>query len=290
MAISTKNQMLGNLAAQAPIQQSKAVQGAQSAQALQMQQQIGAAGAQGAAPTTSQLQQAGGQMAQQRANAALQAQQQTGQQLAQVGQAQLQQQSQENKMKLAQKKMALTRMARENQNKLAFLDEDTRGKIFDRNMQFEEDDRGQKFLNSRQLADYAVTKAKSAQELKNYEQKMHQATAKRRQVLNAASAKIRQTLEQGYLDNKQKLTQEHRLELQRAEQAVQEKIRQQQSEAANDAAIWSAGTTILGAGASAVALAATGGAAAPFVPAIMTGTQALGTAAQSTQTPKKIRR
>lgn len=282
--------MLGNLASQAPIQKSQAIQGAEAAQALQMQQQIGAAGAQGAAPTAGQVQQMGSQMAQQRAGAALQAQQQAGNQMAQVGQAQLQQQGQENKIQLAQKKLALNKLTRENQSKLSFLDEDTRQKIFDKNMQFEEDDRGRKYLNSRQLADYAVSQAKSQEELRNYEQAAHQAVAKRRQLLNTASNMIRQTLEQGYDKDKQRLTQEHRLALQRAQAELQEKIRKQQNEAANDAALWSAGTSIVGLGIGVAATIATGGAAAPLIPAITSATQGVGQVARSQTAPKKITR
>ena len=124
--------------------------------------------------TTAQQQQAGAQQAATMGSQRLQAAQQGIQQQAQMGQMGLQQQAQQSKEKLAERQLGLRTKQRNLENQLASMGEQVKQKLFDSNMTFQRDELGRTAWNERQLADWVVKKAKSVEDLRNYQMKVAQ--------------------------------------------------------------------------------------------------------------------
>ena len=171
----------------------------------------------------------------------------------QTGQAGLQSQQQASTQDLAERKLALDTQKTDLSNRLADLSEDTKNKILDDNLSFKRDEAGRAYLNERQLADWAVTKAKSQEDLLNYQQQAQQAYKQKAALLDAARNKIMQQMQ-----NDEKLR-EQGVTLSRDTQLAQAKADLDQQIAANEraqqqsASIWGAASTVVVAAGTVVA-------------------------------------
>lgn len=143
---------------------------------------------------------------------------------------------------------------------------DVKQKIFDSRLQFERDDMGRKFSNDRQLADYIAATATDQQEFSDRARQMQQAQERKIQMMKIAQAEVIRELDQSQKMSEGKLNFEHQKELQSIRDDLEAKIRREESEAKNKAAMWQAGGTIAGG-----ALGAMGGPAGAAVGASVGG-------------------
>lgn len=190
----------------------------------------------------------------------------------QVGQMQMLEKRREQDAALFERKREIETRARQLESSLGRMDSSLKQNVIDRQLQFREDELGRTAFNQRQLADWAVTQAKSAEEFKNYKQMVQQESEKKMTMLRVAQAKIKQELQQEYQKESARADRDLQLRLTKAKAAIDEKIRKEQAEAANRAMLWNGIGTLAGAGIAAAALVAaapTGGlslaAAAPLI-------------------------
>lgn len=94
----------------------------------------------------------------------------------------------------------LTRKQRED---LASLGRLVKQQVFDSRLQFGADERGRKFSNARQLADYAVSSSRDRQELGDRLRQMQQAYEKEQILFDAVNKKIVQAIELEYKKKEQ---------------------------------------------------------------------------------------
>ena len=113
-------------------------------------------------------------------------------------------------------------------------------------LKFSEDDRGRRFTNERQLADYTISNSKTNQEFNGQMKKLKQQGERKIQVMRAAHAKLEQALKQGYLSKKGDLDRETRTEIAKSAAAMKKQIANEQSKAKARAAKWQAGGTVVG--------------------------------------------
>jgi len=212
-----------------------------------------------------QIAQAGAEAVQQQAKAQLGAREQEMRLAAGQAEIELRGQALSQQQMLQQRKLTLSKSLRQAENSLVALGANTKQQLFDASLQFEQDELGRTVFNERQLLDYAATRAKSVEELQDYEQAVGQISERRLRLMQVAQQKIELSLKQIYQEEQNELNQEAKLALQRAAQTMKEKIAKDKAAAQNRAGLWSAiGGTVLAGG----VLLATGGAAAPYAPAL----------------------
>lgn len=248
-------------------------QQAQNANMANLQQAVQKTVGSGAAPTTGQVQQLAGQATAQKGQTALATAQQGVQQQGQVAQLGAEEQNQARKNSLAQRGLELERENARLLNELDSLNSSLKSEIFDKQEQFQKDELGRTVFNDRQLADYALTAAKSDEDLRNFEQQVQYYSSLRQNVLKAAHQRIVQSMDQANkfaeFDKDSKL----KIRLAQAKAAIEEKMRKEAAKQKNRAGMFQAAGSIVAMGALTVA---TGGAAAPL--AIMAAGSAGGAA------------
>lgn len=187
-----------------------------------------------------------------------QAQQQV-QQAGQIGSAGLQEQAATAQNALATKKLNLDKEHLTNTNRLAALSRDLKQKLFDDNMTFKRDETGRAFFNDRQLCDWAVTKAKSQEEFKNYQQKVMQAYDRKMQMLEVAHRKILQAIDQASRQNVQIAQYQGNKALYKAKAAMEAKIAELGDKRKAAGQMWGTGLGVVGGVAGGIAGAYAGG-------------------------------
>jgi hypothetical protein len=222
-------------------QDAQAKQAAIGQQALQVQGQAGQQKLQGRAQAQ-EAEQARATMTQQKdlSRAEIEARKRTTQ--ADIKSAQRVQRvgfEQDNKLQL------LTLKQRED---LARIGKDIKQKIFDARMTFDRDELGRSFSNDRQLADYTIANAKSEQEAQERLQQIQQASQRSIQLTEIALAEVEQRMKQEFRKGEAEKDFAHQKELAELRKALQDKLRKEQADAANKAAMWQAAGTIVGAG------------------------------------------
>jgi hypothetical protein len=144
---------------------------------------------------------------------------------------------------------------------LARIGRDIKQQLFDSRMTFERDELGRSFSNDRQLADYTVANAKTEQEAQERLQQMQQASQRSIQLTEIALAEVEQQMKQEFQKAEAERDFAHQKDLAKMRAALQEKLRKEQADAANKAAIWNTVGTLAGIG----IVAATGGGAAALM-------------------------
>jgi hypothetical protein len=174
--------------------------------------------------------------------------------------------------------------ATEKQRKdLANLGADVKAQLLDSRLAFEKDDRGRRFSNDRQLADYAVATAKSQEDLEAKLQTMQQAAQQKAMLLDAVNNRLLQIQKQGFINTQGDLDRASRERIAVLGAEARREAEKAAADAANKSAMWGAGGALLGSMAGAIiAGVATGGLGAGE--GAMIGSQvggAVGTGAQS---------
>ena len=258
---TNRAKQLEKLTMSLPAANQQAAQGAQQARMVQLQSQIGQLQPGVGGPGLAQ--QMGAQQAQQAGGIQLAAQKQGQQQMQQAGQQALQQQGREQRQAGFEQQLKLNEQQQNIANRLARIDSRYKNMLLDDQLSFRKDQANQTLLNQRQLADFALLKAKNKEEYAQYAQMSQQIHNRELQLMEAAQAKIDQALRQNYVKKGKPLDRALQKELAEKKRSLDAAIARKKQKAANNALMWNAGGQILGAAAAvgAVALAApTGGA------------------------------
>lgn len=237
---------LQQLAQQYPVANQQAAQGLEAANTMQLQKQVGAAAATGQQMTPKAIESGGAQLTGQQAQAGIQAQQQTVQQEEKLAQTGLQASAQTNQQDLFTRNLAVQKTQRQNEAAIFGLNQNLKSRLLDDQLSFQRDELGRTQFNERQLMDYSLVKAKNQEDFANYQQQVSQLSQRKMQALKTAQAKIEQSLQEQY--TKSQTTQNNALtqQLVKAKMDNDLKMKQNQAEAANRAAMFGAAGSIAG--------------------------------------------
>jgi hypothetical protein len=215
----------------------------------QVQSQIQAATqgpTQGAPAGTQDIQNLAAGVAQAQGQAAVQAQVGAAKQ-AQIQESQKQQtQKLERARKIQEQRQNNTVEARKSEERLASSNALAKQEIFDSAMQFKKDELGRTLFNERQLADWAVSKAKNEEELAEYEQIAHQALERKQLVFDQAWKVLEQDLQYAWQKAEQEKDYALKEKLAKMKQAYERKKEQMEAEAAAAGSLFAVGGTIVG--------------------------------------------
>ena len=159
--------------------------------------------------------------------------QQRRQTLGQLGGLELGRQQQEAQGQVFASQQKSAELQREARNVLHSASEDAARELFDSQMAFQRDEMGRIFLNERQLMDFALQQGIDAEQFRDYEQEVQQATQRSLQILEAEENAIRQALEQEVKKAEQHRDQELIRELRTLEKQTNDRIERQQRMARN---------------------------------------------------------
>jgi hypothetical protein len=125
---------------------------------------------------------------------------------------------------------------------------DVRAKLLDSRLQFKQDERGRKFSNDRQMADYIAATATSREDFNSKMSQMQQMQERKILLLKQTQAQLETALERGFLKEQDDLDQQSKMELSAMIAANKRQIKREEARARNRQGIFTAGATILGAG------------------------------------------
>jgi hypothetical protein len=243
MASSRANQ-LQKLADNLPGANQKVTQGLQQARQTQLQEQIKQAGPQAG---TAAAQQIGAQQQAQSGQIQLGQAQKAQTQMGLLGQMGLEEQARGQRQKGFEQEIALSDIQLSQSDKLNRLSSNAKNQILDNQLNFQKNQSGQTLMNQRQLADWALTNARSGEEYAQYAQYAQQIHNRKLQMLETAHKKISQVLQQGYIKEGKPLDRALSRELTQKKANAAAAMAEQKNKAANTAAMFGAGGQILGA-------------------------------------------
>lgn len=238
---------LKSLADQFPAAQQKQAAAAGAAQTFQTQSALGSMPSQGVGNIVPASQQAGATQVSTAMQSGLQQQQQAVNKNVQVGQLGLEARGQQLQGEAASRGLASNDQYQKYATQLNSLDQQTKNTLLDNQLKFNTNQAGQKQLNERQLMDYAVTKAKSDVDLKQYQQAAEETWAKKLYTIQVAQQRIQTALDQQYQKSKQDQDQALIQQLTQAKVQADKNIATQQADARNKMAAWQAAGTVVGA-------------------------------------------
>jgi hypothetical protein len=114
---------------------------------------------------------------------------------------------------------------------------DIKSKLIDSRLQFNKSERGRKFSNERQLADYIAATATSRQDFNIKMSQMKQMQDKKITLMTQAQAKLETILKQGFIAEQQDLDQASKIEITKLVQEMKEKIKREEAAAKNRTSI-----------------------------------------------------
>lgn len=239
--LTPRMKALQNLSNQLPVANSSVAQGQQAAQDMQLQQAV-----QKSAPTantTETAQQTGAAAAQSQLvnNASNQVKEQ-----GQLGQVALGEQKTQQQAALGGQQAAATQSQMNNVQRLASVSEKAKQELYDDQMSFQKDEAGRTLFNSTQLDDYARIKARSDEELRNYQQTATQLSNRKIQAMEQAQKLVNLDLEHKMDIARQQGNQQAIVDAQKIQNDMQAQISREKSRAANKAGAITAVTTIAG--------------------------------------------
>jgi hypothetical protein len=216
---------------------------------MDLQRQVAAAPVPGAgqpAAGVREAQQAAAQQVEQAGQIQLQATQRAQERTGQIAQLGEQARAQAAGADIAGRKIDLVREQRENESTLEKLGRDAKQELFDARIQFAKDESGRQLMNEGQLADWAVSNAKSTEELRDRTQTANLLHQRRMDMLQIGYEKVSTALR--FEQAKTEQTRNHRRiqELAEAEQNLRLELQREQNDAKNKQAMWQTGGTIAG--------------------------------------------
>jgi hypothetical protein len=120
---------------------------------------------------------------------------------------------------------------------LAKIDRDLARMAFDDVRVFKQDEMGRKFTNEQQLILYATQKAKSAQEFRSMARAVEQEMKRRDIVFDGVMKDMQQVLQRGYLNEKDDLDRDTRMQIERNLRKLEEDQAKRQRDAAKKQAL-----------------------------------------------------
>lgn len=125
---------------------------------------------------------------------------------------------------------------------------DVKDKLITSRLAFKEDERGRKFTNARQMADYIASSAQTRQQFNQKMSSMLNANKKHNAVLKQSVAQIEAAIERGYINQKGDLDFEAKKNLATYRNELQAATKRAETRAKNSQAMTSAFGSVLGAG------------------------------------------
>lgn len=245
--VSGRTQQLQGLQQAMPVANQRIAQGMKAAQNVQLQQQLGGARPQPMPANRAAVQQLGAQQAGQQGASALGLAEQQQKQQAALGQQANQEQQRQNQQALASKQRSLQQTQRGLEKQIFGLSEELKDKLLDSQLAFKKDELGRTVFNERQLADYAIMKAKSDEDFAAFEQQSTQASQKRMSMLKLAQQKVQQELDQRSRLSDSVADQNTKKNLAIAKQQLERKIADEKTKQRNRAMMFQAGGMLAGA-------------------------------------------
>lgn len=226
-----------------PAQSQQNLNAMNAATTAQMRQSV----AKAAVPlSTEQAQGAGAQAAAQQGQNALNVAETQQKKAASVGKLGLGEQQMGQQKAVADKRIALAAKQRDLSNKITQLGEDTKNKILDSNLSFQQDELGRTQWNERQLMDYKLKTAQSQEDFYKYRQQVQQTSARKTQLLKASYAKINEALKENAASSIKTLDQDQQKRLLQAKYDLEMKMKKDAADAANRGGMFQAGGAIAG--------------------------------------------
>lgn len=244
MSVTNRSKQLEKLAMSMPQANQQFAQQQQDARKVQLQSQIKSLPQGVGGPALAQ--QLGAQQQQQAGQIQLGAAQKTQQRQQVIGQEALAGQARQQRQAGFEQQIALTQNQRSIADKISRIDNKYKNMLLDDQLTFRKDQAGQTLLNERQLADWAISKAKSREEYLSYAQAANQIYQREIQVLEAAHKKISQTMQNNYVAKNKPLDRELRKKLAIQKQELERQILEKKNKAANRSSMWSTGGMIVG--------------------------------------------
>lgn len=244
MALSTRAEQLRTLADQVPAANQQVAQSLQQGRLTSMQSQVGATPA--AAATSTNAQNMGTEQAASTGNIQINQAKTNQAQLGQVAQQGVAEGQQANQAAKAGQQLALAGTERDNAARITNLSETSKNELLDKQLDFSKSQAQLGYLNQRQLADWAVTKAKSASDLKDYQQMSQEMSDRKVEMLQAAHNKIMQEMENNNRSQVVKLDNDTTMALEQHKKDIEVAIAKAKADAKNQATIWTMAGGIVG--------------------------------------------
>ena len=246
--MASRNELLQQLKGPQPADQLGKARRVQQEQLLK--QQVAAMPASpGQAPIgPEQAAQLGQQAATQRGQIQTQAVTDRGAATTQAAQTAIQSEAQAAQLTQEQRALDLTRTQSQLENEFSNLARGQKQDLYDRALQFQTDEQGRKYLNERQLLDFALSSGIKEEEWANAQQSAIQAADREIQMMEAAYRVLEQSMSQEALEKRTDISNAARLEILRNKDALERSIAKKKAAAANRQAAWQAGGTLIGGG------------------------------------------
>lgn len=254
---------LQNLASNLPAANKRIAVGASAARDMQLQKAVAAAPT--SAPITSTAQNTGASMAAQAGQQAVQSAGQQVQQAGQIAQVGLGEQKLQGQAEVASAQSGAREEQFDQATKFAKLNADLKKSLYDDTMKFQKDELGRTKFNDVQMADYARANAQSDEQYNNYAQKAQLIQKRSLQIMEHANKLMMKDLEQKQRMAEKEKDQQSFLEIEQMKAAARAALEKKKRKAANAAAAWGAGGTIIGTVAGTVLGGPAGGAAGASV-------------------------
>lgn len=127
------------------------------------------------------------------------------------------------------------------------ISQDAKDQIFDSRLAFEVDERGRKFSNQRQLADYTLMNAQKEEDFRQKAQYAIQANQRHMQLLQISYDKLSRSLQHSYKNEQAKLDYESQKKIAKLKSDMAAAMQRKQARANNNIAMWRTAGTVVGA-------------------------------------------
>ena len=142
---------------------------------------------------------------------------------------------------------------------LARLGNGIKEELLDSRLAFESDEAGRKFSNTRQLADYAISSAKSDIEAKDKMQSILNAAKTQELMMGALRDRLATIQQQGFVERQGDLDAQSAIKVANLRADAEKRAQKAKSDAANRQSMWSSAGSLIGVGAAIALAPATGG-------------------------------
>ena len=134
-----------------------------------------------------------------------------------------------------------------NVQRFANLNASVKQELYDKQMQFQQDETGRTLLNVRQLADYARLNAQSDNDMANHQQRVEQVSKREMQIMEQSYKTVIQDLDQKYRVAEKNQDQQAKIDIMNKKLSAETTMKQKANEVANRRGMWTAAGGVVGA-------------------------------------------